>query len=212
MTEVTDTGLKLLWGTAIHTRRGAGGLNQALDIAVLLALFWRMDLCQNHFLHPHAQGQHNLAGQGEDDGHQLPSVLPSGSPCAAPLLCCRCAAGDAGHRAPPQQQSCFVGQRRDRAGQPWDKKFLYIVWVERGAAPGVSPRGERRSVSQHGQGSHPRGCVCICPWGGDSSWAAGWAPSQLLGCVRWSCGAGRLQRFLLTLSTAESSHSLTIKV
>lgn len=26
VTEVTDTGLKLLWGAATHTKRGAGGL------------------------------------------------------------------------------------------------------------------------------------------------------------------------------------------
>lgn len=40
----------------------------------------------------------------------------------------------------------------------------------------------------------------------------GWAPSQLLPCVRGSCGARRLERFLITPSIAESSHSLAIKV
>lgn len=79
----------------------------------------------------------------------------------------------------------------------------------------VSAHGERCPISQSGQDHHPRGCVCPCTWGGGwlwSCWPGSISAACLTPCVRRSCGARRMERFLLTLIFAESSHSLTIKV
>lgn len=99
MTEVTDAGLKLLRGAAIHTRRGAGGLNQAL-FAVLLAVFWRMDLSQKHFLQM-LRASTALLGSERMMETNSPLCCPLSSPCAAPLLCCGRAAGVGVHQGSP---------------------------------------------------------------------------------------------------------------
>lgn len=56
-----DGGDKLLWGAAAPIRRGAGGFHGTLNLAALLACFWRMGLCQNHHLQLF-QASSNLGG------------------------------------------------------------------------------------------------------------------------------------------------------
>lgn len=127
MAEVTDAGLKFWWGfiAAIDTRRGARGLNQVLNTAVLLALFWRMDLCQRCFLQM-PRDCTTLLGSGRMMETRSPLCCPV---CAAvdvqQALRCTRAPPPLADLAPSHQKSCFGRQRRDMAGHPRDQKVFY---------------------------------------------------------------------------------------
>lgn len=178
-------------------------------------------------LSPDAQGQHSLGGQWEGNGDQLPSVLPSEQPlCSPTALLGMCSSCWGAPGLPCLWLTLLTLTRRAALlgrGGTWQdsqeiRRFFTQLSREVSYTCDLTPQAEvvnLPALPSLARDPHPRRCVCICTgegWQLFSCWLGSISAACLTPCVRGSCGGRRLERFLLTLSIAESSCSLTIRV